>query len=125
MAEITRLSGCSDWVEFEFVERERTPSELMRLGIRLHLAGLYFRIPSKNLRSSVSSALGKPFMIGCRKLIYSRSATSPDQIAVDETVIRIDGQQYWLYAAVNPNSNEFLHIRLFPTTTTALTERFL
>jgi len=51
--------------------------------------------------------------------------TSPDQIAVDETVIRIDGQQYWLYASVNPNSNEFLHIRLFPTTTTALAERFL
>jgi transposase-like protein len=24
---------------------------------------------------------------------------------VDETVIRIDGQQYWLYATVNPNSN--------------------
>jgi len=45
--------------------------------------------------------------------------------AVDETVIRIDGQQFWLYAAVNPNSNEFLHIHLFPTTTTALTEQFL
>jgi len=40
-------------------------------------------------------------------------------------VIRINGQQYWLYAAVNPNSNKFLHIQLFPTTTTALTERFL
>ncbi|GAA0278310.1 hypothetical protein GCM10009000_111900 [Halobacterium noricense] len=40
MAEITRLSGCSDWIELDFVERERTPSELMSLGIRLHLAGL-------------------------------------------------------------------------------------
>lgn len=38
MAEITRLSDCSDWIELEFVERERTPSELIRLGIRLHLA---------------------------------------------------------------------------------------
>jgi len=38
MAEIARLSGRSDWIELEFVERERTPSELMKLGIRLHLA---------------------------------------------------------------------------------------
>jgi len=53
------------------------------------------------------------------------SDASPDQIAVDETVIRIDGQQYWLYAAVNPNSNKFLYIRLFSTTTTALTEQHL
>ena len=40
MAEIARLSGHSDWIELDFVERERTPSELMKLGIRLHLAGL-------------------------------------------------------------------------------------
>ena len=40
MAEITRLSGRSDWIELDFVERERTPSELVKLGIQLHLAGL-------------------------------------------------------------------------------------
>ena len=50
---------------------------------------------------------------------------SPDHIALDETVIRIDGQQFWLYAAVNPETNKFLHARLFTTTTTALTQRFL
>jgi len=33
MAKITRLSGRSDWIELDFVERERTPSELMQLGI--------------------------------------------------------------------------------------------
>ena len=40
MAEITRLSGCNDWLELDFVERERTPSQLMKLGIRYHLSGL-------------------------------------------------------------------------------------
>ena len=40
MAETNRLSGHSDWVELEFVERERTPSELMQLGVRFHLAVL-------------------------------------------------------------------------------------
>jgi len=42
MAEIVRFSGCSDWVDLDFVERERAPSELMKLGIRLHLSELYF-----------------------------------------------------------------------------------
>jgi putative transposase len=40
MAEITRLSECSEWIDLDFVERERTPRRLMELGIRLHLAGL-------------------------------------------------------------------------------------
>jgi len=40
MPEITRLSGRSEWIDLDFVERERTPRRLMELGIRLHLAGL-------------------------------------------------------------------------------------
>jgi len=52
------------------------------------------------------------------------SGKSPNQIAVDETVIRINDQQFWLYAAANPQTNEIHHLRLFSTTTTALTETF-
>jgi hypothetical protein len=40
-------------------------------------------------------------------------------------VIRINDQQYWLYAAVDPETNVFLHIRLFSTYTTGLNEIFL
>jgi len=40
-------------------------------------------------------------------------------------VIRINSQQFWLYAVADPETNKFLHLRLFTTTTTALTERFL
>ena len=40
MVEITRLSGRSNWIELDFVKREWTPSELMKLGIRLRLVGL-------------------------------------------------------------------------------------
>jgi len=50
---------------------------------------------------------------------------APNQIAVEETVIRINDQQFWLYAAANPQTNEILHLRLFSTTTTALTEILL
>jgi hypothetical protein len=40
MPEITRLSGDSDWIELDFVELQRTPELAMRLGIRMHVAGL-------------------------------------------------------------------------------------
>ena len=40
-------------------------------------------------------------------------------------MIQINGQQFWLYATVNPETNRFLHIRLFTTTKTALTQQFL
>jgi len=39
-------------------------------------------------------------------------------------VIRIDGEQYWLYAAVDPDSNKLLHTKLEPTRTNALAEIF-
>jgi len=126
MAKITRLSGCSDWIELDFVERERTPTELMELGIRLHLAGLSL--------SNTINELEKFGVERSRKAVHDwvqkanlqpASDASPDHVALDETVIRINGQQYWLYAAVDPETNEFLHVRLYTTTTTALTQRFL
>jgi len=42
----------------------------------------------------------------------------------DETVIRIDDEQYLLYAAVDPYSDEVLHIKLETTRTNALSEVF-
>src|SRR6056297_2071821 len=126
MAEIARLSGDSGWLELDFVERERTPRRLMKLGIRLHLAGLSL--------SNTVSELEKFGVERSRKAIHDwvqkadlqpASDASPDHIALDETVIRVNGQQYWLYAAVDPETNKFLHIRLFTTTTTALTQKFL
>ena len=40
-------------------------------------------------------------------------------------MIRINDQQFWRYAAADPQSNELLHFLLFATTTTTLTEIFL
>jgi putative transposase len=52
------------------------------------------------------------------------SDATPNQIAVDETVIQVNDQRHWLYAAVDPGSNELLHVRLFHTRTTQLTIAF-
>jgi putative transposase len=50
---------------------------------------------------------------------------SSNYVALDETVIQLGTDRYWLYAAVDPTTNEFLHVRLFPTTNAGLTHVFL
>jgi putative transposase len=126
MPEIARLSGSTDWIDLDFVERERTPEFAMKLGIQMHLAGLSL--------SNTISVLERLGVKRSRKAVHDwvqkadlqpTSGKTPNQVAVDETVIRIDDQQYWLYAAADPETNELLHLRLFYTTTTALTEIFL
>jgi len=126
MPEIARLSGSRDWIDLDFVERKRTPERAMKLGIQMHMAGL-----------SLSNTISILYNLGVKRSqkavhdwvqkadLQPVSGKSPNQVAVDETVIRINNQQFWLYAATNPQTNEILHLRLFSTTTTALTEIFL
>ena len=40
MPEIDRLSDSTDWIDLDFVERERTPELIIEVVIQLHLAGL-------------------------------------------------------------------------------------
>ena len=49
----------------------------------------------------------------------------PNHVAVDETVIHLDDERYWLYAAVDPDSTRLLHVELFSTRITANTSMFL
>ena len=44
---------------------------------------------------------------------------------MDQKAIRINDQQYWLYAAVDPETNRILHSRLFPTDTIPIAREFL
>ncbi|RLM83362.1 IS6 family transposase [Halobellus sp. Atlit-38R] len=126
MPKPTRLIEASDFPELEFVEREATPELAMKLGIQLHLAGL-----SLSDTVSVLEGLG---VDRCRTTVHNwiqkadlqpADGVEPDHVAVDETVIQVNDQRYWLYAAVDPATNRLLHVRLFPTRTQALTEMFL
>jgi hypothetical protein len=72
MSEIDRLNGDSDWIDLEFVERERTPEEIVEMGIQLHLAGLSLSNTKQYLERLVSNAVEPPFTTGCKRLIYSR-----------------------------------------------------
>ena len=126
MAEIARRNGQREWIDLDFVERERTPEPAMALGIQSHVAGLSLSNTVELLDSLGVQRSRKAIHDWVQKAdLQPESGKSPNQIALDETVIRINDQQFWLYAAADPETNELLHVRLFATTTTALTEMFL
>ena len=126
MPENARLNGCLDEINLEFVEREATPRLLMKLSIQLHLAGLSLSntvsileiFGVERARSTVHNWVHKADL-------QPEEGQRPDHVAVDETVIRLNDEQYWLYAAVDPETNELLHTKLEPTTTKVLAHSFL
>ena len=126
MLEIARLNEGSDCFELDFVEREATPEPAMKLGIRLHLAGLSL--------SDTISILDKLGVDRCRTTVHNwvqkanlqpLNGANPDYVAVDETVIQLNDERFWLYAAVDPDTNRLLHIKLSPSRNQAITEMFL
>jgi transposase-like protein len=53
------------------------------------------------------------------------STVSADHLAVDEKMIRLHGKEFWLYGAVDPETNEIIALQPYPTTTKATTRWFL
>ncbi|ADB63038.1 Transposase and inactivated derivatives-like protein (plasmid) [Haloterrigena turkmenica DSM 5511] len=126
MPKINRFSGCSDWITLSFVERERTPCQQMALGIRFHLAELSILNTVLKLEKFGVERSHKVVHDWVQKAdLQPVTDANPNHVTFDETVIRIDGRQYWLYAEADPETNKIHHTRLFSTTTTVLTERFL
>ncbi len=126
MLENGRLNDSIDQIELGFVEREATPEFLMKLSIQLHLSGLSLSNTVRFLevfgvqraRSTVHNWVHKANL-------QPESGKKPDHVAVDETVIQLNDEQYWPYATVDPETNELLHTSLEPTTNTVLAQRFL
>ncbi|CCQ35873.1 ISH14-type transposase ISNamo8 [Natronomonas moolapensis 8.8.11] len=125
MPENARLNDNLDEIDLEFVEREATPRFLMKLSIQLHLAGLSLSNTVSILelfgvdraRSTVHNWVQKADL-------QPESGQNPDHVAVDETVIRLNDEQYWLYAAVDPETNELLYTTLEPTTNSVIAHAF-
>ncbi|MUW13482.1 IS6 family transposase [Halorubrum sp. CBA1125] len=126
MPENDRLCGCLDEINLEFVEREATPRLLMKLRIQLHLSGVSLSntvsflevFGVDRVRSTVHNWVHKANL-------QPEFGRIPNHVAVDETVIQLDDEQYWLYAAVDPDSNNFPHTKLEPTRTNVIADQFV
>ena len=125
MPENARLSGSIGQFDLDFVEREATPRLLMKLSIQLHLAGLSLSntvsflevFGVQRARSTVHNWVNKTDL-------QPTDGRQPNHVAVDETVIQLNDEKYWLYAAVDPETNELLHTQLEPTTNSVLAQQF-
>ncbi|WP_134672528.1 IS6 family transposase [Halorussus marinus] len=126
MLDLERLSDAITWIDLSFVERRRTPEWAIQVGIRCHLAGMSLRDASQYLEE-----LGvERSHVAIHEWVHKAdlqpvSTVTADQLAVDEKMIRLHGQEFWLYGAVDPETNEILHVSLFPTTTKQTTRWFL
>jgi len=46
-------------------------------------------------------------------------------IAVDETCVNVNGEQYWVYSALDIDRNELLSMRVYPARNSLTTESFI
>jgi putative transposase len=145
MPEIERLDDAITWIDLSFVKRERTPRWAIYVGIRCHLAGMSLRDTSQFLDELGVSRSHVAIHEWVHKAnLQPLSTVTADQLAVDETMIRLHGRAYWLYAvirtlrvligerdasrlvnAVDPRTNEIAHVSHYPTTNKTTTRQFL
>ena len=126
MLSFDRLSSDSGCIELDFLEREATPELAMKLGIQLHLAGLSLsdtvsileRLGVDRHRTTVHRWVQKADL-------QPTDGANPNRVAVDETVIQLNSERYWLYATVDPDTNRLLHVRLYPTRTNVVSSMSL
>ena len=99
MPKTARLTESTEWIDLEFVERERTPREIIEKGIRHHLAGLS---PSNKVifldhlgvdrsRVAVHNWVQKADL-------QPADGESPDRVAIDQKAIRINDEQSFVFS---------------------------
>ena len=104
MPEFDRFSGCIEWIDLSFVERQRTPEWAIQVDIRCHLAGM----STKNASQFLDELGVQRSHVAIYNWVHEAdlqlvSTVSADQLAVDEKMIRINGNDYWLYGAIDRN----------------------
>lgn len=92
-------------------------------------SGDRFPLSTKYTECSATTAMRTPFLKNPRNRSVKAVLTTylaalqrfTRAVAVDETLIRLDDQQYWLYATVDPERNDLRHTKREPTRNNSLT----
>jgi transposase-like protein len=118
--------------EIEFFERERTDRQVVELAILLYDFGVSFRKVARVLgwigveRSDV--AVWNWVQKFGRRLSEAGqrpAADLPAVLLIDETVVKQRGQQFVLFAAVDPETRHLIHASVAPSRNYLTTRRFL
>ena len=95
MSESNHLNGCTDWIDLEPVEQERTPHEIIEMDVQLRVAGLSLSNTKQYLEKLGVSRTRTAIHNWIRKAdLQPANGTSPNRVAVDETVIQIDSDRF-------------------------------
>jgi transposase-like protein len=97
----------------------------VNFGIRLYLAGQSFLYVVSIFESLGFDRHRSTMHRWVQKAdLQPTGSVEPNHVAVDETVIQLNDERYWLYAAVDSDTNRLLHMELFSTRATADTSIF-
>jgi putative transposase len=101
-----RLNRAGTDIELDFEDAVHTPIEIMEHAIQLHLAGLSLNNTVIALEQ-FGISLAKSTIHTCvqKADLEPRGGSEPDNVALDETAVKIEGEQYWFVAAVEPSKN--------------------
>ena len=118
--------------EIEFFERERTDRQVVELAILLYNFGVSFEKVSRVLgwigveRSDVAVwNWVQKFGRRLREAGRRPAADLPAVVLLDETVVKQRGEEFTLFAAVDPETRHLLHAAVAPSRNYLTTWRFL
>jgi putative transposase len=97
MAEFDRLNEVIAWIDLSFVEQDRTPRWAIEVGIRCYLVVMSLRKVSKFIEEYGIDRSHVAIHNWVHKTgLQPISTDSEDQLAVDEKMIHLHGQRFWL-----------------------------
>jgi len=110
------LKESLDTATLECWQRERTATPVRAFAVRLHAAGLSLRETEAILRLLGVDRSFQAIWQWVHRLSDSLPdppTAKPRRVAVDETAVKINGEQSWLYAAIDLDTKLILDVALF------------
>ena len=112
--------------ELKLFERNKIPLEIKILGIAIYIQTSSVRKTAKILSDPVSkSAVHKWIKKFEEKLPIVVEKKPRKLIAIDETVVKANGEKYYVYAAIDVERNELILMRVYPSRNYLTTKLFI
>jgi putative transposase len=109
-------------------ERNKVPLELKILGLAFYIQLSSLRRAARAL-SEIHRVSKTAVWKWVRKLSEKICIDPPKMprrlVALDETYVKVNGLEYWVYAAIDVDRNEVLTMRVFPSRNVLATRLFV
>ncbi len=110
------LSETLETANLECWENERTATPVRAFAVRLHATGCSLRETKAILRPFGVKRSHQAIFQWVHRLADSVSdppSAAPTRVAVDETAVKINGEWFWVYAAIDTETKLLLGIDVF------------